>query len=348
MSQVAIAGVEKHLGGRQVLRGIDLEVKAGQLTAILGPSGCGKTTLLRAIAGFDRPDRGSIAIGGRIVADDRTYLPPEARRIGYVPQECALFPHLTAAENVAFGLPRRDRRGAPAAAVLELTGMSALGARMPHELSGGQQQRIALARALAPAPDLVLLDEPFNALDARLRTALREEVREVLRRVGATSIVVTHDEEEALSIADLVAVMRDGRVVQATDPMTIYRHPIDLDVAGLSGQMSLLPAVSRGAEADTAIGALPVCARARHLGGAVTAMLRPEQIMLVPPASGPRGRVVRATFFGPSSLVWLATAGHEEQPDLLVRIPGGTHCAPGDEIGLRVRGEVMIYPPRAR
>src|SRR5580658_8988797 len=209
-----VTGLHKAFGTHPVLTGVDLEVPEGTLTAILGPSGSGKTTLLRLLAGFDRADRGEIVIGGTVVDDDRTHVPPERRCIGYVPQEGSLFPHLTVAANVAFGLPAKQRRAGKPDTLLAAVGLDGLGKRYPHQLSGGQQQRVALARALAIEPAVVLLDEPFASLDAHLRASVRADVHHVLRQAGTTSILVTHDQDEALSMADRVAVLRHGVIAQ--------------------------------------------------------------------------------------------------------------------------------------
>src|SRR5580698_1872305 len=209
-----VTGLHKAFGTHPVLTGLDLEVPEGSLTAILGPSGSGKTTLLRLLAGFDRADRGEIVIGGTVVDDDRTHVPPERRRIGYVPQEGSLFPHLTVAANVAFGLSRKGRRFGEAESLLAAVGLEGLGKRYPHQLSGGQQQRVALARALAIEPAVVLMDEPFASLDAHLRASVRADVQRIFHEAGTTAILVTHDQDEALSVADLVAVLRDGRIAQ--------------------------------------------------------------------------------------------------------------------------------------
>ena len=226
MSALTVQQVTKAFGATTVLTGVDLHVPAGSFTALLGPSGCGKTTLLRLIAGFDEPDAGTIAVADRVVVGSGQR-PARSRGIGFVPQEGGLFPHLTVAANVAFGLPRRQRKDrARIAALLDLVGLSPdLAERAPHQLSGGQQQRVALARALAPQPSLVLLDEPFSSLDAGLREETRAGVAAALSAAGATTVLVTHDQAEALSMADQVAVMRGGRLVQRTDPRTLYRRP---------------------------------------------------------------------------------------------------------------------------
>src|SRR5271170_1400688 len=205
MRQVAVTGLYKAFGAHQVLTGVDLEVPAGSLTAILGPSGSGKTTLLRLMAGFERADAGTIGIGDVLVDGPGVYVAPERRRIGYVPQEGSLFPHLTVAANVGFGLPARDRRAGRAASMLEMVGLGGLGRRYPHQLSGGQQQRVALARALAIEPAVVLLDDLFVFLDALLRSCVYADGHDMFRRDGTTGVLVTHDQDEALSVADQVA-----------------------------------------------------------------------------------------------------------------------------------------------
>jgi iron(III) transport system ATP-binding protein len=224
------------------LDGVDLDVAAGSFTAILGPSGSGKTTLLRVLAGTERADGGTVVIGGQLVEGRGTHVVAEGRRVGLVPQEGALFPHLDVARNVGFGLHKvpKAERARRVAELLDLVGLAGMGNRRPHELSGGQAQRVALARALAPDPDVVLLDEPFSALDASLRTSLRAEVAELLRSTGTTAVLVTHDQDEAMSLADTVAVMRAGRIVQRGAPADLYRCPTDLWVADFLGDAVLV------------------------------------------------------------------------------------------------------------
>src|ERR1700691_455027 len=211
MRQVAVTGLQKAFGTHPVLTGVDLEVPAGSLTAILRPSGSGKTTLLRLMAGFDRADAGTIKIGDVLVDGLGVHIAPERRRIGYVPQEGSPFPHLTDEGHGRFALAARERRGGKVASMLEAVGLGGFGKRYPHQLSGGKQQRVALARALAIQPALVLLDEPSASLDPHLRASVRADVQEILRRRGTTAVLVTHDQDEALSIADRVAALRDGR-----------------------------------------------------------------------------------------------------------------------------------------
>ena len=241
-----LRGVHKSYPGVQALDSIDLDVLPGELLAVLGPSGCGKTTLLRSVAGFERIDSGRISLNGHIVALEGLHLPTHRREVGIVPQDGSLFPHLSVAENVGFGLARRSpARAAKIEEFLELVGLAGYGRRMPHELSGGQQQRVALARALAPGPALVLLDEPFSALDAALRTELRADVRRVLHERNMTALLVTHDQSEALSVADRIAVMSSGRVVQTASPLELYSHPADPWVATFLGDACWLSGRTR-------------------------------------------------------------------------------------------------------
>ena len=251
---LSVRGAVKTFGRLRALDGVDLTVPPGALLAVLGPSGCGKTTLLRCIAGFERLDAGEISLLGRTVAGPGIHLPPNRRRAAIVPQEGALFPHLTVAQNVGYGLDRAARRSGRVAEVLAMVGLDGYQDRMPHQLSGGQQQRVAIARALAPRPPLVLLDEPFTALDAGLRAQLRRDVRAALRADGASAVLVTHDQDEALSMADLVAVLRRGRIVQVDTPARVYSEPADSWVAGFVGEAVLLPGRLAGATVWTAPG----------------------------------------------------------------------------------------------
>ncbi len=344
MSELSVRGVRKSFGSTEVLRGVDLTIPQGTLGAVLGASGCGKTTLLRLVAGFDRPDAGSIALDGRVVAGPGVFAPPERRAVGVVPQEGALFPHLTVRGNVAFGLSRAARRGRRVDEMLELVGLGGLGNRMPGELSGGQQQRVALARALAPEPALVLLDEPFSALDTGLRQALREDVRAALRATGATAVLVTHDQQEALSVADVVAVMRDGTVVQADEPSTVYTSPGDLGVATFVGDAVVVAAVVRDGIAETALGAVPV--RGRPADGAGEVLIRPEQVMLGAAGAGVPAHVVSTVFFGHDALVQLELQAGDAARFVSARTHGHEVVPDGTVVGLRVSGEVAFFPGR--
>jgi iron(III) transport system ATP-binding protein len=343
-ASLSVQALSKSFGPTPVLAGLDLEVPAGTLTAVLGPSGCGKTTLLRLIAGFEHSDGGAIRLGDRLLDDGRKHLAPERREIGFVPQEGALFPHLDVAANIGFGLPRSERRGDRVEELLDLVGLQGLGRRLPHQLSGGQQQRVALARALAPEPGLVLLDEPFDALDAGLRTQVRGEVRAALAAAGATALLVTHDQEEALSLADLVAVMRDGRIVQAADPQTLYRDPLDADVAVFVGDAVLLEGRLVDGFAETALGRLPTRG-AEGLVGAATLMLRPEQVRCDEVAAeGPRGRVRSTEFYGHDAVARVELEGG---PEILARAAGHLLPTAGQQVCLVVEGTAIAYPAEA-
>jgi iron(III) transport system ATP-binding protein len=289
---IRLEGVTKRFGDVAAVRSADLDIAGGEIVALLGPSGCGKTTLLRVIAGFERPDGGYVEIGGRRVAGESGWVAPENRGVGMVFQDYALFPHLTVAENVGFGLPRRDRsRRVPA--LLALVDLCGLGGRYPHELSGGQQQRVALARALAPAPRVVLLDEPWSNVDPQLRAELRHEVASVLRPLDVTALLVTHDREEAFSLADRIALMRDGAIVQVGIPEELYFSPADRWAAEFLGAGNLLHGRAGSGSVETPIGAVPCNGEA----GEVEVLVRPELVALAPHPHG-SGEVVGREFRG--------------------------------------------------
>ncbi|MDQ3978462.1 MAG: ABC transporter ATP-binding protein [Actinomycetota bacterium] len=341
---VACAGLRRTYGAVVALDGINLDVRTGELLAVLGPSGCGKTTLLRLIAGFEAPDAGTVTVGGRLVSGPGTFVPPERRRVGIVVQDHALFPHLTVAGNVAYGLPgrRKDpRRQARVAEVLELVGLQDLGRRYPAELSGGQQQRVAIARALAPRPNVVLLDEPFANLDAVLRARMRTEVANILRAAGATVVLVTHDQEEALSLADRVAVLDRGRVRQVGTPNDVYRKPADPFVARFVGDAGLIAAHSDGHALETPLGRLLPAGDPPPPGPAL-AVVRPEAVRLTADAGG-EGRVLAATYFGHDQLVDVSiTAGALE---LVLRARAGSErlFASGDRVRVEVVEQVVAF-----
>ncbi len=333
-----VRGVHKSYDA-PVLTGLDLDVPAGSLVALLGPSGCGKTTLLRIVAGFERSEAGSVEVGGRLVEGPGQVLPPERRRVGVVPQEGALFPHLSVHDNVAFGLPRQERKGLRPEEVLELVGLAGLGSRMPHELSGGQQQRVAVARALAPRPSLVLLDEPFSALDAGLRAAVRAEVRASLRAAGASAVLVTHDQQEALSVADVVAVVRDGRVVQAADPWSVYAAPADLGVATFVGETIVLGGEAAGGTVSSPLGAHRTDSALR---GQVAVVIRPEQLELAPADLPCVPAVVsHREFYGHDALLRLALPGGATAT---ARTAGHPLPEVGAHVEVGVRGPVVVFP----
>ncbi|CAN5708776.1 ABC transporter ATP-binding protein [soil metagenome] len=272
---IEVTDIDKRFGDNPVLRSVSLRVAAGSVVALLGPSGCGKTTLLRTIAGLEAPDAGEVAVGGRILTSARGSVPPEGRRIGMVFQDWALFPHLTVARNVGYGLERRQRGGERVEAALVMVGLGGMGDRLPGTLSGGQQQRVALARALAPEPAAILLDEPFSNLDTSLRVQVRGEVHRLLAGLGITTVFVTHDQEEAFVLGDEVAVMHDGRIVQHATPAELYAHPATPWVATFVGEANLVAGDARGAEATTPVGRVPL---AQPHAGAVDVLLRPEEL----------------------------------------------------------------------
>jgi iron(III) transport system ATP-binding protein len=366
---VAVSGLEKSLGGRVVLSGVSLTVETGSLTAILGASGSGKTTLLRLIAGLERPDRGAISLAGRIVESSREHTPPERRRIGYVPQEGALFPHLTVAANVGFALRRGGLRRPSAeskrvAELIEMVGLSGFERRMPHHLSGGERQRVALARALANGPDILLLDEPFSSIDAELRASMRREVVSVIRQAEATAILVTHDQDEALSIADHVAVLQHGTIVQFDEPALLYRRPVNAEVARFIGHANLLfgrleDSVGEDGMAGhgvvrSILGPIAVDLDSSVQGGAaVNVLVRPEQIAVAgesAPRHGeqqPQGVVISREFHGHDVLLgiqldqpaWgLAPTRGRPAWEILARLPGAEAPAVGQRVELTVEG----------
>jgi iron(III) transport system ATP-binding protein len=306
---------------------VSLEIPAGVLLALLGPSGCGKTTTLRLVAGLEVPDQGEISVAGRKVAGPGAWVPPEARRVGLVFQDGALFPHLTVADNIAFGMHRASKADQQRRVreMLETVGLGDYGARYPHQLSGGQQQRVALARALAPEPPVMLLDEPFANLDAALRRELRAEVERIVRAARTTTVFVTHDQEEALSTADLVAVMEQGRIAQLGTPQQIYEHPASRSVAAFVGEANFLPGSASGMVADCALGRVELATSAR---GPVTLLIRPEQLAV---ALNPTGDAVVAqtTYYGHDQLFGL-------------RLPDGTELTARDRPQTQLRAGMCV------
>lgn len=299
-----LTGIRHAYGPKQVLHGVDLEVGRGEILCLLGPSGDGKTTLLRLVAGLEPLQSGRIELGGEVVAEPGREVPPEQRHVGFVFQDYALFPHLTVEENVAFGLRRvpRGERAWMVAEALARVGLETYAKAWPHMLSGGQQQRVALARALAPRPQVVLLDEAFASLDARLREQVRDDTLHVLQTAGIPAMIVTHDAEEAMFMADRIALMRAGRVVQLGTPQELYLHPADPFVATFLGEVNRLPALVRGGRAETVLGSLPAAGVA---DGPAQLLLRPEGVRLLADAAAPLRRLA------------LAGADAEPRPHLL-------------------------------
>lgn len=337
-----VRGVGKSFGTTRVLESVDLTVPTGSITAVLGPSGCGKTTLLRIVAGFETADDGIVTLAGRQLSGGGSTVPPQQRRIGLVPQEGALFPHLSVGGNVAFGLPSGPARAATVERWLAVVGLAGAANSRPHELSGGQQQRVALARALAAGPDLLLLDEPFSSLDAALRVRVREEIARVMAEAGTTAVLVTHDQAEALSLADSVALLLQGRIAQAGSPAELYHRPVSLAAACFVGDTVQLEGHAVGGVVHCALGVLPLRLPVRD-GGVVVA-LRPEQMAIVPDEAAPEtspAQVVEHRYYGPDTVVRTRLTDGQI---VAVRCTGYTPVHIGGSIRLAVRGDVLAYP----
>jgi iron(III) transport system ATP-binding protein len=335
---VRVTGVRTRFdGGDWVLDGVDVDVDAGRTLALLGPSGCGKTTLLRVIAGLEVPEEGTVVLGERTLTAPGAFVAPERRRIGMVFQDWALFPHLSVARNVGFGLPRPERRTSPRIdEALDMVGLAGLGDRMPATLSGGQQQRVALARAIAPRPGVLLLDEPFSNLDAALRVQVRTEIHGLLADLGVTTVFVTHDQDEAFVLGDRVAVMAAGRVVQVGRPDALYVEPATRWVAGFVGDANFLPGEADGAVARTVLGPIELDRPAR---GSVDVLARPEHLEVLDPAgtpaeSGAEGRVELVEYVGHDTTYLVRCAGQV----LRVRRPSLPAFGRGDRVLVRHRG----------
>lgn len=321
-----------------VLREVSFSVEPGELFSLVGPSGCGKTTALRIVAGFERPDSGTVSLGERVLSGPRAHVAPEERGLGFVFQDYALFPHLSALDNVAFGLRKIPKAKARARALeaLEMVHLAEAAHRYPAQLSGGQQQRVALARSLAPRPRVLLMDEPFSNLDAGMRLATRSEVRALLKASGTTTVLVTHDQEEAMTMGDRLAIMRDGRVEQADAPEALYRKPRTAFVAGFLGATNLLDAEADGADARSAIGRLILDRQAK---GSVRVSLRPEQLVMSQPTeNGPRGIITAREFKGHDQTYRVCLGGQE----LLVQSHSSCAWRPGDQVGLHVLDAAVV------
>lgn len=341
MSSLEISHLKVSLGNRLILDDLSFSLAEGQIAALLGPSGCGKTTLLRSIAGLIQPSDGTIRFGKQLVSLSSLVMPSHKRKIGYVPQEGALFPHLSVADNIAFGLDRsvftKDQIRQTTKEMLNLIGLNGFENRMPNQLSGGQQTRVALARALAIKPAIVLLDEPFSALDAALRGDLRADVIDLLRKSNATAILVTHDREEALVSADVVALMRDGQIIQQGSPEAVYSTPISPAMAVSTGDALVLDA-SKMADGSTSYLFNQSTGTAIASGHIV---IRPEEIKIERniSATSPKGRISKIDYYGHDAMVSIDIAGNS----LKVRIPGPFDYTVGEEVSLQHAGPVRFF-----
>ena len=326
---LTIRDLQKSFGDTQAIDGTSLEVPAGKIVALLGPSGCGKTTLLRCIAGLEKPDRGEILIGNTQVYTAGINIAPERRGVGMVFQDCALFPHATVAQNVGFGLSRKERRSGFIHEVLSLVGIQDLGDRSPETLSGGQQQRVALARALAHAPSVILLDEPFSNLDALLRVQLRREISDVMRELNVTAVVVSHDQGEAFEIGDQVAVMIDGVIQQQAEPNVLYENPNTREVAEFVGDANILSGYATGSQAETSIGHIPLNQSGT---GPVELIVRPERVEIIP---GGTGIINAIDFYGHDATYKVKLPDDKK---LTVRILSAPKLQIGDHVTCRYIG----------
>ena len=356
-ARLEVDGLTRRFGGRVVVDGVALSIPAGQVTCLLGPSGCGKSTTLRMIAGVDRPDDGEIRVDGRPVAGARAHLPPERRGIGLMFQDFALFPHLSVGENVAFGLPGGMKANrARVAELLERVDLGGFRDSYPHELSGGEQQRVALVRALAPRPAIMLMDEPFSGLDDRLRDEIRDTTLDLLKQEGAAVLLVTHEPDEAMRMADEIALMRAGRIVQRGAPYHIYNNPVDLAAAAFFSDINVVRGVSRGALTETPFGQF--LTPGLEDGAAVDIVIRPQHLRIDFDRQGrgplptetdgvaARARVVRARFMGRESLVEFVCEADGTR--LKATVPSVFLPRPGTPLWLTIRRDRCFVFPAAR
>ncbi|WP_333825192.1 ABC transporter ATP-binding protein [Pinisolibacter sp.] len=342
MPALTFSGIRHDYRGKRALDGVDLEVRANEIVALLGPSGCGKTTLLRIAAGLERPTGGRVTVAGRILADAGVFVPPEQRGIGLMFQDYALFPHLDVAANVAFGLGRRPGplAGAIVTDLLDRVGLADRARAYPHMLSGGEQQRVALARAMAPRPSVLLMDEPFSNLDQRLRRGMRTQLLGLLRVTGAAAMMVTHDPDDAMAVADRIALMRAGRLVQVGTPEEIFRNPVDLFAAKFFTDLEEIPAEVREGRAETPLG--PFAAGGVRDGAALVCIRRDAFVLETEQAEF-AARVVTTRFLGEHRSVGLAIDGMERPIEAIVDARRAVAC--GDRVGVSLdRSEVFVFP----
>ncbi len=357
-ARLDIDKISRAFGGRRVVSDVSLQVDPGQVTCLLGPSGCGKSTTLRIIAGVERPDEGEIRIDGRVIAGPGAFVPPEARGIGLMFQDFALFPHLSVFDNVAFGLSgSRTEKRMRVRELLGKVGLARYETSFPHELSGGEQQRVALARALAPRPRIMLMDEPFSGLDNRLRDGIRDETLSILKDEGAAVLLVTHEPEEAMRMADEIALMRGGRIVQRGAPFAVYNAPVDRDAAAFFSDINVIRGEVQAGSAETAFGRFEAPGLAD--GAGVEIVIRPQHLRIdfdragQGPAPTPehgvwaRAEVARARFIGKESLVELRMShdSGEYGAMLTATVPGVFLPEPGTALRIAIRRDrCFVFP----
>ncbi len=340
-ARLSLRHVGRHYAGVPVVEDVSLEVEPGEILCLLGPSGCGKTTLLRLVAGVERPSSGRILINDQEVAGPHAFVPPERRGVGLMFQDFALFPHLTIIQNVAFGLNGLGRAAAlrEAHAALERVGLDQYAEDYPHILSGGEQQRVALARAITPRPSVLLMDEPFSGLDALLRVAMREETLAILKETRATCMIVTHAPEEAMQLGNRIALMRKGRLIQTGTAEELYRRPFDIEVARMFSDLNEIACEVKGGKARTGLGVFAANGAGE---GAAVACVRYSDVRVGPPAKGLSGRVLSRRFLGEAALLEIGVEGLEEP--LFARVREGEAAAPGSEIGVTIeRAGVLVF-----
>jgi iron(III) transport system ATP-binding protein len=355
--RLVATGLSRSFGGAPVVNDVSLEVAAGQVTCLLGPSGCGKSTTLRMIAGVERPDTGTIRIDGRTVCGDGVLIPPEGRSVGLMFQDFALFPHLTVAQNVAFGLSGdRTVKARRVDELLDRVNLSGYGSKHPHQLSGGEQQRVALARALAPRPKVMLMDEPFSGLDNRLRDGIRDTTLEVLKEEGTAVLLVTHEPDEAMRMADEIALMRGGRIVQRGAPYNIYNAPVDKAAAAFFSDINVIRGTCRGALTDTPFGAF--LTPGYPDGAEVDIIIRPQHLKIDFDRGGrgpnptaqdgtpARGTLQRARYLGRESLVDFRM--DHDGSTLTASVPGVFLPKPGTALWLMIRRDRCFVFPASR
>ncbi len=340
MPGLSFHGVSHSWAGEEALKHVDLEIADGEVMCLVGPSGCGKTTALHLAAGLEPLVSGEIRIGDEVVAGNGVHRPPEMRGVGLVFQEFALFPHLTVADNIAFGLRRSRQAKSTAGDLLDMVGLGGYAEKYPHMLSGGEQQRVALARALAPKPRILLLDEPFSGLDVRLRESVRDQTLEILRDIGTTTLIVTHDAEEALYLGDRIAVLQGGRLLQTGTPGAIYQRPATAFVARFLGDVNWLHGTAVPGRVRSPVG--DVLADGFITGQRVDVLIRPEGLHLTPEGEGPGARVIERRLVGHSTLVSLRLKNGET---LRARILGQTAPEPGTDVRIRFdEDSVLVFP----